>query len=265
MHPTFELWSGWSIPAWHLFFALSALTAYGVSQTQRRRIFPQVPAAHIDGLFLCCYVSGYFGARLLSILVEEPDVKGLWPVLSALFQLGPMTFYGGALAATAAGYAFARWRSLCPATAADLGIPAAMMALAVGRIGCFLNGDDFGRAAPVATDGSSPWWAVTFPSLGDHLARWPVQIMEAAAVFGLAIALMRWTVRIRISFRPGAVGLFGALGYANLRFWLEFLRDDFRGTILGSWVSTSQVISLAIVVIALPTLPYWVPRRSLNR
>ena len=70
--------------------------------------------------------------------------------------------------------------------------------------------------------------------------------------------LAHYFVRLRLAFRPGVVGFFGIIGYANLRFALEFLRDDFRGFAFGTWLSTSQFISICVLATCAITIPFWV-------
>jgi prolipoprotein diacylglyceryltransferase len=57
------------------------------------------------------------------------------------------------------------------------------------------------------------------------------------------------------------VGFFAVVAYANLRFALELLRDDFRGFVFGTWLSTSQFISILILLLCGMTLPLWIRRK----
>lgn len=235
---------------------LGAVAAFVSLVRLGRHFTPEVGSHELSRLFGVCYILGYLGARALSILVEEPGVS----LIEGLLRFGPMTFYGGAIAAFVGGALFVRARRLPFAGIVDIAIPAGLLALAIGRVGCFLNGDDYGKAVPLA-GGEAPWWSVTFPVLEDGVARYPVQLMEAAVVVLLASSLVWGFRRLTQAFRPGIVGFLGVVGYANLRFGLEFWRDDFRGSPLGNWMSTSQFISTLILVACALTVPYWVMRR----
>jgi phosphatidylglycerol:prolipoprotein diacylglycerol transferase len=245
------------LPSWHTFYVLGALAAYWLLMRLARLHTTMVTQADLARLYVVCYLSGYFGARFLSILVEEPDVHGVVETIQALGRFGAMTFYGGGIGCFLGGVVYAKLRRLPVRTLLDLGIPAGLLALSIGRIGCFLNGDDYGKAAPLSAGGTAPWWAVTFPNLQDGIARYPVQLLESGLVLALVIVLCRYFVRIRLAFRPGAVGLFGVIGYANLRFLLEFLRDDFRGFVFGTWLSTSQFIAIVTLALCGLTMPFW--------
>ena len=258
MLPILFSWGPLAVPSWHVFYALGALCAFIFLSRLSIKHCPEVRPNDIVTLFVVCYVCGYFGARLLSILIEEPGVDGTKSILSALFKLGPMTFYGGGIAAFLAGWIVIRAKGLPFAKLFDCAIPSGLLALSLGRIGCFLNGDDFGKAVPIDPFGKVPIWAVTFPNLEDHIARYPVQLAEASFALGCAVFLGLRIKSLRQSFCPGIAGLLGLIAYANFRFFLEFLRDDFRGSILGSWLSTSQFISIMILLISALTLPFWV-------
>lgn len=257
MHPLLLDWGPVVIPSWHFCYVVGAIAAFFMLQHLGRLHDSQISRQDLARLYVVCYVMGYFGARLLSIIVEESGVEGVGPTFAALFRFGPMTFYGGAIGAFVAGTLYVKVRHLPFANIVDLAIPAGLLALAIGRVGCFLNGDDYGKGAPLI-DGVAPFWAVTFPNLQDGIARYPVQLMESGLVLILVVILCRSFVRLRLAFRAGFIGFLGIIGYAILRFLIEFLRDDFRGSVAGTWLSTSQFISLLVLFGCGLTIPYWV-------
>ena len=256
MLPILFSWGPLVVPSWHLFYVLGALCAFIFLSQLSTKHCPEVRTNDIVALFVVCYVCGYFGARLLSIFIEEPQFKGPKSILSALFKFGPMTFYGGGILAFLAGWIVVRVKGLPFAKIFDCAIPSGLLALALGRIGCFLNGDDFGKAVPLDQLGTAPIWSVTFPNLGDNIARYPIQLVEAFIALGCALFLGFKIKSLRQSFFPGITGLLGLISYANFRFFLEFFRDDFRGSILGSWISTSQFISIMLLLISTLALPF---------
>src|SRR5690606_29412368 len=73
---------------------------------------------------------------------------------------------------------------------------------------------------------------------------WPVQLMEAGALFFLTAAL------VVLGMRPIRKGLILGVyltAYSILRFGLEFLRgDEGRGVYFDNMLSTSQIISFAL-------------------
>jgi phosphatidylglycerol:prolipoprotein diacylglycerol transferase len=159
-------------------------------------------------------------------------------------------FYGGFIGGLIASAIFFWRRPDVPFwRAADICAPAIALGQAIGRIGCFMAGDDYGRPT------TAPW-AVTFTDptaaqiggapLGVPLH--PVQLYEAAvclALFGFLV----WFARRR--HRDGDVILAYTVLYAIARFVLEFFRGDAdRGFVFGGLLSTSQAIAVAMIAIA---------------
>jgi len=90
-------------------------------------------------------VFGLWGGRLLGIVYYGNDGPlGPWLSLGS----GGRAEYGALIAGTVAALIFLKARNIPVLGYADALVPAAALGVAVGRIGCFLNGDDFGK--PVA-------------------------------------------------------------------------------------------------------------------
>lgn len=242
---------GVPLASWYVFFGLGGLAAFAVAlallrvATQRAKpAAARLALEAFPALFSICYVAGWFGARAFSIVREQTDVTTFAAFVQQLASMGPMTFYGGAIAAFVAGLAYAVARKLPVGLLSDALFPAACVGLALGRVGCHLNGDDFGRA--VANQANPPWWSVTYPSLGDGIARYPVQLEEAAASFLIAALAAFAFVRRRERLRPGVLAACVVLASAAHRFLNEFFRGDPRGVFWGTSLSTSQ--GLAVLV-----------------
>ena len=198
-------------------------------------------------LGLWTIIGGVLGAKVLMVLRTLPlyaaDPSQLWS-LSSLTSAGD--FYGGFLGALAAAALFFRRRPELPVwRMLDVCAPAVALGQAVGRLGCFMAGDDYGSPT------GAPW-AVTFTDpeaariggtpLGVPLH--PVQLYESAACLAL-FALLAWMSRRRRF--DGQVFLSYVLLYAAARFLIEFFRGDAdRGFVFGGLLSTSQFIALAV-------------------
>jgi phosphatidylglycerol:prolipoprotein diacylglycerol transferase len=200
---------------------------------------------------------GILGAKLLMVIRTLPEYlsnpSGLWS-LSFLESAGD--FYGGFLGALlAVSIYFWRHPELPVWRTADLCGPAIALGQAIGRIGCFMAGDDYGRAASVP-------WAVTFTdpdaaSIGGAplgVPLHPVQLYESLFCFMLFLFLV-W-LRRRKSF-DGQIILAYALLYAILRFLIEYFRGDAdRGFVMNGLFSTSQFIAIPLGLISLALLIY---------
>ncbi|MCX6130021.1 MAG: hypothetical protein NTX25_13280, partial [Proteobacteria bacterium] len=55
------------LSSWHVFYVLAAFVAWWSLQFWSARIWPESQKRQVDTLFLLLYVSGYFGARGLSL------------------------------------------------------------------------------------------------------------------------------------------------------------------------------------------------------
>lgn len=252
MYPILIEWGGYYLPSWHAFYLLGSGCAWWLLHRWRRLLLPEVNSRTLDGLFVLLYVSGYFGARLLSIGLEKEYREADFSWLVTPFQIGSMTLYGGILLAASALFIWSWRQKISLSGLADLLVPATLFAIAWGRLGCFLNGDDYGK--PVPQHLGEAWWAVRFPNLADGVDRYPVQLMEAISCF-LIVFLCAGLLRLKLP-RRGALADLAISLYVVSRFSLEFLRGDERGVLLSPLLSPAQWISMLILVL------WWAGRLS---
>lgn len=231
MYPILFEWGPVVAPSWHFMYALGAILAFIMLGRLNQLLAQPITNKQLSNLFIIGYLCGYFGARLLSIIIEQPELHSFQGLTLGLFQLGPMTFYGGAIGTFIGGLIYAKIARVNLSDILDIALPSGLIALAVGRVGCFLNGDDYGSLVPEswATMPGSFLWSVTFPNLEDNLARYPVQLWETFAALAITCTLIFNFKKITEGLGPGMVGYFAIVGYANVRFVLEFFRGDFRG------------------------------------
>ncbi len=243
------------LPAWHALFAVGAIAGYlCFAKLVELTEIPITPQS-ASQFFLLNYVFGYFGARIASIIIEQRHlVKDPSDFVQQLFSLGPMTFYGGLVGGLGSSAIWIIAKNLPARSLVDAAIPSLMLGLGFGRIGCFLNGDDFGR--PVSMQEiSAPWWSVRFPNLADNIARYPVQLIEAGVAF--ALCLIGAQLLKKKILHPGFRGLMVLAIYAFSRFFIEFLRGDPRGWIIPELLSPSQFISLVLMALCIVVASKW--------
>jgi phosphatidylglycerol:prolipoprotein diacylglycerol transferase len=199
------------------------------------------------------------GAKVLLIVRQLPEYAA---APSEIFSLSVLAsagdFYGGFIGALIASAIFFRRHPRLPFwRAADLCGPAIALGQAIGRVGCFMAGDDYGRPTHLP-------WAVTFTDpdaeriggapLGVPLH--PVQLYESLVCLVLFAVLVRLRRHKRFD---GEVILAYTLLYAIARFALEFFRGDAdRGFVFGGLLSTSQFIA---AILGLVAAALWVVRR----
>ena len=232
-----------------LLWILAALAglACAVIVAGRDRLDPR----EMYGAGVACMLFGFWGSRLLGMLYYGTDGRP-WAWLR--FWSGGTAQYGAFLGGGAAMLLFLLLRRLPVLRYFDAVAPAVALAVSIGRIGCFLNGDDFGKLSRLP-------WAVRFPAgteaYADHLARgwiaagaaWslpvhPIQLYETVVWLGLAALLVSWRPS-----RPGMRFACLAIAHGAGRFVEQFFRGDFQ-PVLGPF-SLTQLLSVALVAVGM--------------
>lgn len=205
-------------------------------------------------------IGGIIGAKLWYVaLTGDPG---------ALFSRGGLVWYGGFIGGAVA-VILNGWRLKVPLRwTMQLTAPALAAAYALGRVGCFLVNDDYGRPTDLAwgmrfPEGLPPSTAGNLHQLfgvaipaginpSTVLAVHPTQLYEVAAML-VAFAVL-WSLRKR---RYPVGWIFGLyLVFAGIeRFLVEFVRakDD---RLLGAF-TLAQATSVAIVLIGIVLLVIW--------
>ena len=181
----------------------------------------------------------------------RPDHRVWSEVVSLLQSAG--VFYGGFAAALIIAIWYVRRVGLPLWPTLDVLAPATAIGQAIGRLGCLAAGCCFGKPTDSA-------WAVTFRNpiaqrtVGTPLdvPVHPTQLYESVATLALFFALLWLAPRKRFHGQVAATYL---VGYAVLRFVIEFFRGDDRGSVLKGALSTSQFIAILVVLGVLAILP----------
>lgn len=245
MHPILLDWGPLFVPSWHLFVALGAMAAFYAMMSIQTRYYPTVSGSDLRILFAICYLSGLLGSRATEVLVTH-EAHSFGEFLQHTFSLGGMVFYGGMILGLVSGWIFCFVKKLDPARILDIAMPAVFLGLAFGRIGCFLNGDDYGIPGP-----ADSFFTVIFPNLGDHTPRYATQLMESFIAFALFFIGL-WGQKY--DRKAGRIGLALLVLYSVLRFAIEYLRDDPRGFLFFPSLSTSQSLSLLVGIVGIALL-----------
>lgn len=235
--------------AWHGILTAVAI-AVAVLYGERRLSRAGLSGEAMGSVVLWSIIGGVIGARLFHVadhleyyLANPLQAISLWEGGLAVYG----AFFGGIVAAIIAirRAGFPVWKLL------DAGAPAMLVGQAIGRVGCFMNGDAWG--APTAAD-----WGVVYSHPRDLIRpdlmgvpTHPYPLYEIAAV-AVWLAVL-WLIRGRLAPR-GTTFLVAMMGYASIRFGLTFFRQE---TVLFWGLQEAQVIALAtgaIAVIALLVL-----------
>jgi phosphatidylglycerol:prolipoprotein diacylglycerol transferase len=218
-------------------------------------------------------IFGILGAKIYYLFLYWPETRA--DPLHAIASRSGLVWYGGFILAALAVALRIRQLKLPVLTFADGVGPSLAVGYAVGRIGCFLVGDDYGgptslpwgvsfpNGAPPTTAGSLRAFGVHVPaSIPDNVLMkvHPTELYETAmslVIFGILMAL-----RKRLGLTPGAMW-FAWLAMAGVeRFIVEIFRakdDRFFGPF-----SIAQLISALIFAAGIAGLMI-VSRRGATR
>jgi phosphatidylglycerol:prolipoprotein diacylglycerol transferase len=192
----------------------------------------RLPASGADAA-VAGVIGGLVGAKVLWTI----EFSGEAPVTDLLFSRGGLSWFGGLLGGVGTGLWMLRRRGVPLVAGLAAATPALAIGHAIGRVGCFLVGDDYGRPSGLP-------WAVAFPQgLPPTFERvHPTQLYETIALVVLAWWLFRW----RRARAPDEVVLGRYLLAAGaIRFGIEFLRVNLP--VLGP-LTLAQLIAAALVV-----------------
>ena len=196
----------------------------------------------VEDLLFFGVVGVVLGGRLGYALFYKPGDYLADPLAILQVWKGGMSFHGGLLGVGAALWLFARLRGRPLLQVMDLVAPCAATGLASGRVGNFINGELWGRAA----DPSLPW-AMVFPQSGQAFARHPSQVYQFL-LEGLLLFMLTWAYG-RQQRGPGQVTGFFLVGYGVFRFTAEYFRepDSFLGLLalnmsMGQWLCVPMVV-----------------------
>jgi phosphatidylglycerol:prolipoprotein diacylglycerol transferase len=197
----------------------------------------------VEDLLFYGVIGVIIGGRLGYVLFYKPGYYAGHPLEALMVWKGGMSFHGGLLGVIAAVALFARQRARAFLAVTDFVAPCVPTGLAAGRLGNFINGELWGRAA----DPSLPW-AMVFPQSGASFARHPSQLYQFLLEGLLLFVLLWWYAR-----RPRGLGQVSGLflvGYGVLRFIAEFFREPDRflgilawGMSMGQWLCVPMVLA----------------------
>ncbi len=201
-------------------------------------------------------VGGVVGAKVYYALLYAD-----WRLL---FERSGLVWYGGFLVGAAGVIWTMRRRRLPVWPTVDAAAPALALGYGIGRIGCFLVGDDYGRPTDLP-------WGIAFPNglppttafylrrefgidLPASIADTDLLRVHPTQLYETALALLIWLIGVRLLRRglpPGRTGL-AVLGLLAIeRFVVECFRakDDrfFAGLTLAQGISLALLIVVALL------------------
>lgn len=236
MYPDLFTIGSFTITSFGVLVALGALVGLWLFSRETRRT--GLPASALDAA-LAGVLGGLLGAKLLYVTEHLSQA----PVGALLLARGGLSWYGGLAGGVGAAIAVMLWQRLPLLAVVSAATPALAVGHAIGRVGCFLVGDDYGRPANLP-------WAVAFPrGLPPTFERvHPTQLYEMIALLPLAWGLI--SLRRRAAADDFVVGVY-LLGAGMIRFAIEWLRVDVRvalGMSVAHWASLAAIVAGAWLI-----------------
>ena len=233
MYPVIFRIGSFEVTSFGVMVAVGAMV--GLWLFRRELLKSGLPESAADSA-LAGLIGGIVGAKLLYVAENMSDA----PVLDLLTDRGGMSWFGGLVGGVGAGLLMMALKKWPPIPVLSAATPALALGHLLGRIGCFLVGDDYGRPTTMP-------WGVAFPEglPPTDVPVHPTQLYEAAFLALLTWLLIRW--RRRGVADATVVGRYLVLA-GGFRFALEFVRINVR---VAGPLTTAHLFALGIVLAGL--------------
>jgi phosphatidylglycerol:prolipoprotein diacylglycerol transferase len=190
-------------------------------------------------------LAAIIGSRLFYVLVNHHEFQRNWLEVFAIWK-GGLVFYGGLIGAVAVGMWYIRKHELPFWKTADVLAPYIALGHMFGRFGCFFAGCCYGAPCHSSV---GIIFSDTHSLAPLGISLYPTQLFEAGGEFVNFLILL---VVYRFRKFDGMVFWTYPILYSILRFIVEFFRGDAaRGVYFGGAISTSQLVSVAMLLLSL--------------
>jgi phosphatidylglycerol:prolipoprotein diacylglycerol transferase len=187
--------------------------------------------------FYTIFIGGFIGGKFFTWLENPKKIIENPKLLLDIFS-GGFVFYGSLIVAIIFAIWYLKRKKYPILVILDIMSIATVIAHFFGRLGCFFAGCCYGKP----TDSH---FGIEFPTTkGEKVI--PTQLIEASVL--LIIGIILYNIKNKEEIK-GKLFLVYLILYAIFRFFIEFLRGDFRGIIFQS-LSHSQFIAILFILIS---------------
>jgi phosphatidylglycerol:prolipoprotein diacylglycerol transferase len=239
MYPILFKIFGFPISSFGVMMAIAFLVAAWIVGLRLREY--GIDPEHASTILLYAMGGGILGSKLY--FAVDMHLRTGQPFLALLLSRAGITWYGGLIGGTLAVVLGSRIHRIPTRLVANCVAVAAPFGQAIGRIGCFLVGDDYGRQTSVP-------WGVAFPkgSPPIDVPVHPTQLYEM--VWLVAVGALLWRRRKRSPFLFGEYLALAGFG----RILVEILRRNPR-VALG--LTEPQWIGIGLIVLGVAGWLYY--------
>jgi len=212
---------------------------------------------HVVDMGFVMILSAVIGSRLLHILL---NIAYYISDPAAVFKIweGGLIFSGGILAVIPAMLWYSKRHNFSLLKIGDLWSPGVAAGQAVGRFGCFMAGCCYGKPTTLK-------WGVVFThpnSLAPtHIPLHPTQIYSSLSGFIIFFILLAIGAKKKYA---GQVFIWFLILHSMARLLIERFRGDYRGIILNTGMTVTQLITIFILIGAVVALVVYKPQKTVN-
>lgn len=226
-----------TVHSYGVFTAIALLAALGLACFRARK--RDLSGDICYGILFVGVIFGYFTSKLTFVIIEwDSFIKNPRMFLS---QSG-FVVIGGLIGGVLSAWVYCKIKKVNFIDYFDLCAPSIAIAQGFGRIGCFMAGCCYGRK-------TDAWYGIAF-SHSDYAPNGvkliPTQLISSGLDF-LNMAILLFIAKK--TKKKGFVAASYLILYSVGRYWIEFLRNDDRGTV--GFFSTSQFFSVISFIIGM--------------
>ncbi len=203
-----------------------------------------IPSQQVMDMGFFIIISAIIGSRLLYVLINIPyyiekplDVFKIWQ--------GGLVFSGGLIGVVLVSALYVRKRNITLWQMADLWSPAIALGQAIGRIGCLMAGCCYGKptSSELGIVFTDPQCLAPL-----NIPLHPTQIYSSISGFVIFAVLLVLQSKRRFD---GQVFLWFLILHSTARLFIERLRGDDRGILLGGEMTVTQLTTLLVLFSAI--------------
>ena len=240
MQPILFSITGFEVRVWGLMVSLGIVSGLWLALRLARN--SEFSNDLLQDYLLYGILAGFIGARLWEVVFSWEQYADN-PLQALLFWEGGLSIQGAVLANALVAWRYFSRKGLSFGRFADIGAPALILGQAIGRIGCFFNGDAYGKP-------TEAWYGVSYQPGTPAYQTWgpvplvPAELIEAGLDLVILAVLLRLFCRKQFD---GQVALAYFVLYSLGRFSLEFLRTD---SLMSGGIKAAQLTALLTALAA---------------